>query len=180
MDKLIIKDIMEESQLNSDDCQYDFEDELSDIAERFGCENQEGIKFALNRAQDIFGCVDVNRRTMIAKAFGVEDKMVKTLIRFTPSIKEEIVDCEIVCCSGPRCAKNGSMEVLKTFRDEFGMDFNETTPDRKIRLTLKNCFKHCGKGPNVCVNGKFYHQMDRQKSLSLIKELKEKYGYRKK
>lgn len=176
MEKLIVEDIVDDVKING----YGFEEELLNAAERFGPKNQEGIKYALNIAQDEFGCVDENCRLMIAKAFSVEDKIVKTLIRFTPSIKEEIVDCEIVCCSGPRCAKNGSVEVLRTFREELGIDFNETTEDGKVRLTLKNCFKHCGRGPNVCVNGKFYHEMDKNKTVSLIKELKERYGNRKK
>lgn len=41
------------------------------------------------------------------------------------------------------------------------IDFKETTEDGKIRLLNQNCFKKCNLGPNVKVNGKFCHRMDR-------------------
>lgn len=148
-----------------------FEEELADMAARYGKNNQEGIKMALNLAQEEFGCVDSFCQSLIVSAFETNEKIVKTLIKFNPSIKESVVDYEVVCCSGPRCAKNGSMEVLKAVRNTLGIDFNEETPDGKVRLTTKNCFKQCGKGPNVMVNGKFYHEMNKEKAEKLMKSL---------
>ena len=154
----------------------DFEVDLEDMVYNYGKKNQEGIKDALKRAQEYFGCVDSQCQTLIADSFDVETKVVKTLMRFISSIKEEVVECEVVCCSGPRCSKNGSMEVIKTIKSGLGLDFNETRADKKVRLTTKNCFKHCMEGPNVKVNDEFYHNMDKEKAEKLVKEIQEEHG----
>ena len=94
------------------------------------------------------------------------------MIKFMPSIRESVVEYEIICCTGPRCAKNGSVEVLRTIKNTLGIDFGETTKDGRIRLTTQNCFKKCNLGPNIMVNGKFYHKMDKIKSEELMKKIK--------
>lgn len=152
-----------------------FEESLKDMVERYGSENQDGIKYALNDAQMHFGCVDVHCQELIALAFGVDVKFVKMLMKFMPTIKERVIPCQITCCSGPRCAKNGSVEVFKALRETLNIDFNETTADGQIRLSTYHCFKRCGDGPNIQVNGEFYHRMNREKAIALAKSLKEQY-----
>ena len=116
--------------------------------------------------------MSISHQKQIAQAFEIDEKYIKTIIKFIPSIKESKVEYEIVCCSGPRCAKNGSMEVLKTVKKELYMDFNETSADGKIRLRTQNCFKKCKDGPNIMINGKFYHHMDADKTKEVLGEIK--------
>ena len=144
-------------------------------ADSYGKGSQEGIKYCLNMAQDNFGLVDGYTQELIADAFGVDQKTVKALIKFMPNVKEEIVACEIVCCSGPRCSKNRSMEVLKAAKATLGVEFGETTSNGRIKLLTQNCFKKCGQGPNIRVNGKFYHEMNKAKTEQLMKALLEQY-----
>lgn len=56
---------------------------------------------------------------------------------------------------------DGSVEDCEK---ELAMDFNETSADGKIRLRTQNCFKKCKDGPNIMINGKFYHHMDTEKT----------------
>ena len=149
-----------------------FQENLEDMVYNFGTESQEGAKAALRDCQDLFGCVSISHQTQIAEAFEMEHKIIKTIMRFIPSIKESVAEYEVVCCSGSRCAGNGSLEVLKAVKDTLDIDFNETTEDGKIRLSTQNCFKKCNLGPNIMVNGKFHHQMDRKKAKLLIEEIK--------
>lgn len=149
-----------------------FEEDLKDLVYNYGEKNQEGIKDALKKAQEVFDCVDGQCQSLIADNFGVDKKVVKTLMKFIPSIKEEIVEVEVVCCSGPRCSKNGSMEVIKAMKEGLGLDFNETSKDGRIRLTTKNCFKQCGDGPNIKVNDEYYNHMDKDKVCQVIKKIK--------
>lgn len=148
-----------------------FQEELAGIVERFGKTSQEGAKEALRNTQDLFDCVSINHQKQIAEAFELKDNIIKTLIKFTPSIKESIVEYEVICCSGPRCAKTGSVEVLKAVKNTLGIDFGETTEDGKIALTTQNCFKRCNLGPNIVVNGKFHHYMTKEKAEDLMKEI---------
>lgn len=149
-----------------------FKEKLDETVESFGKGSQEGVKVSIRNCQDFFGCVSISHQKQIADAFDIDEKYIKTIIKFIPSIKESKVEYEIVCCSGPRCAKNGSMEVLMTVKKELGMDFNETSADGKIRLRTQNCFKKCKDGPNIMINGKFYHHMNADKTKEVLEKIK--------
>ena len=149
-----------------------FKEGLEEIVNSFGKRSQEGAKVSIRNCQDYFGYVSISHQRQIADAFGLDEKIIKTIIKFMPSIKESKVEYEIICCTGPRCAKNGSMEVLKTVKSTLGMDFNETSKDGRIRLRAQNCFKKCKDGPNIMINGKFYHHMDVEKTRQILDQIK--------
>lgn len=148
-----------------------FQEILYELVDSFGIGSQDGVKASVIECQKIFDCVSINHQQQIAKSFQLDEKIIKVIIKFMPSIKESVVEYEVVCCSGARCAKNGSIEVLKTVKETLGIDFNETTKDGKIRLTTQNCFKRCNLGPNIMVNGKFHHKMDKVNSKELMKSI---------
>lgn len=148
-----------------------FREEMDVLVEGYGLGSQEGIKASLAECQKIFDCVSVNHQQQIAEIFQLDKKVISTMIKFMPMIKESIVEYEVICCSGSRCAKNGSLEVLKAVRETLGIDFNETTKDGKIRLSTQNCFKKCNLGPNIKVNNDFHHNMDRMKTIALMKNI---------
>lgn len=149
-----------------------FKEGLEETINSFGKGSQEGAKVSIRNCQDYFGYVSISHQRQIADAFELDEKIIKTIIKFMPSIKESKVEYEIVCCTGPRCAKNGSMEVLKTVKSILGMDFNETSKDGRIRLRAQNCFKKCKDGPNIMINGKFYHHMDVEKTRQILDQIK--------
>lgn len=149
-----------------------FQEIMDVLVDRFGIGSQEGVKAALTECQKIFDCVSINHQQQVAKLFQLDKKVISTMIKFMPTIKESIIEYEVVCCSGSRCAKNGSIEVLKAVKGTLGIDFNETTKDGKIRLSTQNCFKKCSLGPNIMVNGKIHHKMDKVKSIELMKNIK--------
>jgi len=151
-----------------------FQEHLYRLLDSFGVGSQEGVKAGLRECQEIFDCVSISHQQQISKSFQLDDKIIKTMIKFMPSIKESIVEHEVVCCSGGRCAKNGSLEILKTVKDALDIDFDETTEDERMRLTTQNCFKKCNLGPNIMLNGKFYHKMDKAKSKKLMENIKHK------
>lgn len=149
-----------------------FKEGLEETVNCFGKGSQEGAKVSIRNCQDYFGYVSISHQRQIADAFELDEKIIKTIIKFMPSIKESKVEYEIVCCTGPRCGKNGSMEVLKTVKSILGMDFNETSKDGRIRLRAQNCFKKCKDGPNIMINGKFYHHMDVEKTRQILDQIK--------
>lgn len=151
-----------------------FKNRLEEIVEGFGEASQDGAKLAIRECQEEFGCVSLSHQSQIAEAFSLKDNIIKTVMRFMPSIKESIVEYEVVCCSGSRCAKNGSMEVIKEVKDTLGLDFDKVSEDGRIRLSMQNCFKQCGVGPNIMVNGRLYNHMDKDKARNLMKEIKSK------
>lgn len=149
-----------------------FREKMEVLVDSYGFGSQEGVKASLTECQKIFDCVSINHQQQIADLFKLDQKVISTMIRFMPMIKESIVEYEVVCCSGSRCASNGSVEVLRAVKETLGIDFKETTKDGKIRLSTQNCFKKCNLGPNIMVNGEFHHKMDRVKSTELMKNIK--------
>ena len=152
--------------------ELNFQEIMDVLLDNYGIGSQDGVKASLIECQKIFDCVSINHQEQIANSFKLDKKVISTIIKFMPSIKESIVEYEVVCCSGSRCAKNGSIEVLKAVKETLGVDFNETTKDGKIRLSTQNCFKKCSLGPNIMVNDKFYHKMDKVKVTELMKNIK--------
>ncbi len=151
--------------------QLEFYSYLADLVEDFGEKSQEGAKVAIRESQSRFGYVSKSVQNQIAEAFGLDKKIIATIIKFMPSIRESDIEYEVICCTGPRCEKNNSSKVIKTLKEGLGIGFNETTRDGRIRLRGKNCFKKCGMGPNIMVNGKYYHGMDEKKTKKLIEKL---------
>ncbi len=149
-----------------------FREDLEDLSHSFGKGNQEGVKAALRACQDYFGQVSEGHISEIASAFEVDDKVINTLLKFMPGIKKSALAYDIVCCTGPRCAKRNSAEVIKIIRSELGLDFNQTSPDGRVRLRSQNCFRHCTKGPNILVNDIFHHNMDGTKAKDLMEKIK--------
>lgn len=151
--------------------ELNFKDMLEEAVGNFGEGSQEGVKFAIKKCQEDLGCVSVSHQKQIAEAFELDEKIIKTIIKFMPSVKESKVEYEIICCTGARCAKNGSMEVLKAVKNIIGIDFSQTTEDGKISLRSQNCFKKCKFGPNIMINGKFCHQMDKEKVQKVLEDI---------
>lgn len=149
-----------------------FKEELTYLVESYGSGSDDGIKEALRTCQDIFDSVSERQQVLISEAFGVEKRKIETLIKFMPSIKVSGEKYEVICCVGPRCAKKGSYEVIKSVKESLGIDFNEVTEDGKIRLRSQNCFRKCQQGPNIQVNGEFHHRMTAEKAERLMEELK--------
>ncbi len=154
------------------DKELTFQETIEILVDRYGTGSQDGVKASLVECQNVFGCVSISHQNQIAELFKLDKKIITTMIKFMPSIKQSIVEYEVVCCSGSRCAKNGSIEVLKAVRETLGIDFGETTEDGKIRLSTQNCFKKCNLGPNIMINGKFYNKIDKEKSIELMKTIK--------
>ena len=150
-----------------------FQENLYRLVDSFGIGSQEGVKASFIECQEIFDCVSIVHQQQIAEEFQLDEKIIKTMIKFMPSIKESVVEYEVVCCSGARCAKKGSIEVLKAVKDTLDIDFDEITEDGRIRLTTQNCFKKCNLGPNIMVNGKSHHKMNKVKSKELMKNIKD-------
>lgn len=148
-----------------------FQEMTREAAESFGKGSQEGAKFAIRNCQDAFGCVSVSHQKQIAEAFGLDEKIIKAILRFMPCVRESPVEFEIVCCTGSRCARNGSIEVIQAVKNMTAIDFNETTADGRIRLRSQNCFKQCRHGPNLMINGQFHHGMNKEKAQKALERI---------
>lgn len=149
----------------------DFAARLEDLVDGFGSGNQEGIKEALKICQEIFRCVSLAHQDQIAQAFASPLNTIKILMKLNKTLKPSPVKYEFICCTGVRCSQKGSLALLQALKEELGISPGQTSSDGKIYLRTQNCFKKCNLGPNLMINGKFYHQLGSKQVKTLLKDI---------
>ncbi len=75
-----------------------------------------------------------------------------------------------VVCTGTACYIKGAPVLLKTIRDELGIQQGETTPDGKISVLTARCLGSCGLAPAAVFDGQVAGKMT---SLAMAGKLKE-------
>lgn len=79
----------------------------------------------------------------------------------------------IRCCDGTACHVRKSTEIIKTIRDELGLEKKNTTDDMIFTLETVSCLGACGLAPVMVVNDEVHPSMTTDKVKTLLKELKE-------
>ena len=64
--------------------------------------------------------------------------------------------------------KNIETAVIK----ELGINFGETTKDRRITLEYTNCLGMCDVAPAMLVNERVYTKIDPETAVKILKEIK--------
>lgn len=105
----------------------------------------------LREIQEIFGYIPAYTLETVAQVTGYKLPLLQKLLKLYPSLKTSGAVHEIVVCSGGRCGSaNGPLlEQLKKGLEALG-------PDRAV-LRTQMCFKQCGKGPNIQLDGQLIH-----------------------
>ena len=94
----------------------------------------------------------------IAEGLGTKESFLGAIIRRIPSLR--LNDCHVleVCC-GPNCARRGVLARLaETYRG-------------RAEVKLVPCMRQCGKGPNLRLDGRLYHNATPELLASLMEEI---------
>lgn len=75
--------------------------------------------------------------------------------------------CKTICCD-----MAGRKKVENAIKRELGVDFGETTKDKRITLEYTNCLGLCDQGPAMMVNDEVYTNLDPEITINILKELK--------
>ncbi|MBN2835797.1 MAG: NADH-quinone oxidoreductase subunit NuoF [Candidatus Delongbacteria bacterium] len=67
----------------------------------------------------------------------------------------------------------GACEILKTVKDELGIEVGQTTSDKMFTLKAVEDLGSCGSCPVIQVNDTYYENMTPEKTVALIKSLRE-------
>lgn len=71
------------------------------------------------------------------------------------------------CVSAP-CHVMGGRSVLQVIKDELGIDFGETTPDKKWSLLETSCLGICSVGPVCVIDGDVYGNISPEKIHEIL------------
>jgi NADH-quinone oxidoreductase E subunit len=70
------------------------------------------------------------------------------------------------------CDMAGKNNVEEAIKRELGINFGETTKDKRITLEYTNCLGMCDVGPSMIVNERIYTKLDPGKAVKILNEIK--------
>lgn len=75
-------------------------------------------------------------------------------------------------CRTISCNMKGHKNIEDAIKKELGINFGETTKDRKITLEFTNCLGMCDAAPAMLINEKVYTNLTPEKAINIINEIK--------
>jgi NADH:ubiquinone oxidoreductase subunit E len=90
-----------------------------------------------------------------------------TFLKLQPKGRNIVRLCKTICCD-----LAGKDDIEDAITRELGIEFNETTGDRRITLEYTNCLGMCDDGPAMMVNEKVYTHLDAESAIKILNDLK--------
>ena len=115
---------------------------------------------ALQKAQNIFGCVSMDVQKFVAEKMHVTLSEVYGVATFYAQFTlAPAGENTISVCLGTACYVKGSQKVLDRLSQELGIPVGETTPDGKFTLKATRCLGACGLAPVMTINDQVYGRL---------------------
>lgn len=142
---------------------------MQDMKEKFALLDQEIEKIkdqpgvlmpAMQKAQNIFGCVSMDVQKFIAEKLNVTLSEVYGVATFyaqftlVPAGKYTIS-----VCLGTACYVKGSQKILDRISEELKIPVGDTTEDGLFTLKATRCLGACGLAPVMTVNDEVYGRL---------------------
>lgn len=75
-------------------------------------------------------------------------------------------------CQTITCDMMGKKAVANAITRELGIEFGETSKDKKFTLEFANCLGMCDQGPAMIVNDQVYSHLTPEKAVEILNEIK--------
>lgn len=119
-----------------------------------------GLMPVLHEAQDIFGYIPLEVQKFISEHTGVSVGEIYGVVTFYSqfSTEQQGEHCVGVCL-GTACYVKGAQGILERFKNELGIDVDQTTDDGKFTLKATRCLGACGLSPVATVDEDVYGKL---------------------
>ncbi len=126
------------------------------IQEKYGYINQEGMKYA-------------------AELVGISEEQVFGVVTFyTMFNTKPIGKYHLQVCTNVSCMLRGAYELLEKLEKELNIKKGEISSDGLFTISEVECLGSCGTAPVVQINEDYYENLNEEKLLQIIKELRNK------
>ncbi|MGF1489330.1 MAG: bidirectional hydrogenase complex protein HoxE [Prochloraceae cyanobacterium] len=116
---------------------------------------QDALIEVLHKAQEIFGYLEENVLTYIAKELKLPLSRVYGVATFYHLFQlKPKGDRTFVVCMGTACYVKGAKELLNALENNVQLRPGETTPDGKVSLMTARCIGACGIAPAAVFDGR--------------------------
>jgi NADH-quinone oxidoreductase subunit E len=118
-------------------------------------QKQSAVMAALTIAQDEQGYLSTAIMDFVAEYLGMAPVAVYEVASFYAMYDLEPVGQHKLCiCTNLPCALSGANDAARRLKQKLGVDWGETTPDRRFTLQEGECFGACGDAPVILHNNK--------------------------
>jgi len=126
------------------------------LQEKYGYISQEGMKYA-------------------AELLGISEEQVFGVVTFyTMFNTKPIGKYHLQVCTNVSCMLQGAYDLLKKLEKELNIKKGKTTSDGLFTISEVECLGSCGTAPVVQINEDYYENLNEEKLLQIIQELRNK------
>jgi NADH-quinone oxidoreductase subunit E len=141
-------------------------------------QRQSAVIAALAIAQDQLGWLSTDVMEEVANYLRMPPIAVQEVATFYNMFNtKQVGQFKISICTNLPCALSGANRAAQQLKDKLGIDFGETTADKRFTLIEGECMGACGDAPVMLVNNKrMCSFMSEQKINALLEELNKAGG----
>jgi len=147
-------------------------EEIEELVSKFGTERS-ALMPILQSIQRKYKYISDFAQQEVAKLLNIHPVEVYSVISFYSFLHSKPQGRNIIrLCQTISCDMVGKREVADAIKRELGINFGETTKDRRITLEYTNCVGMCEQGPAMIVNERVYTKLDPEKAVKILSEIK--------
>ncbi|MCF8239982.1 MAG: NADH-quinone oxidoreductase subunit NuoE [Melioribacteraceae bacterium] len=146
--------------------------EIEILVEKYG-NDRSALLSILQEIQKNHNHVSDFAQQEIARLLDIHPVEVFSVISFYAFLNTKPKGRNIVrLCQTITCDLMGKEAVAKAIERELGIEFGDTTKDKKCTLEYANCLGMCDQGPAMIVNDKVYSHLTPEKAVEILNEIK--------
>lgn len=128
----------------------------------------------LHQIHEQLGYVPSDAVPLIAHALNLSRAEVHGVIAFYHDFRSEPPGKHVLqVCRSEACQAMGGRALARHVRERLGIDFGETTADRRFSLDAVYCLGNCACPPSLCIDGQLHARVCPDRFDALIGQLGE-------
>ena len=146
--------------------------EIESMLAKYGS-SREALLPILQDLQMKHGHISDFAQQEVARMLDIHPVEVYGVISFYSFLSSEPKGKYIVrLCQTISCDMAGKESIARLLIKELGIEFGETTKDKKFTLEFTNCIGMCDQGPAMLVNDQVYTKLTPHKVVDILKNFK--------
>ena len=146
-------------------------EEIENYVEEFG-NNRSALLPVLQAIQKEHSYISDFSQQEVARMLDIHPVEVYSVISFYAFLHSKPRGRNIVrLCRTISCDMMDKNSVVDAIVRELGINFGETTKDKRITLEYTNCVGMCDQGPAMIINERIFTKLDPEKAVNILNEI---------
>lgn len=125
--------------------------------------------------QEKYGYITRESMKYAANLLGISEEHVLGVVTFYTMFNTKPVGkFHLQVCTNVSCMLKGAYDLLRKLESELKIKRGETSPDGLFTISEVECLGSCGTAPVIQINQDYYENLNEEKLLQLINELRRK------